>query len=223
MLETLADGGDMPPDPRLQGVPTESAESFRARMRKLNARYNAQFLKRKDWQVCVRLRLPLQYPALIKLLGMHKISHRMNEPWGHSNAVVSGLAACCLLLQSNGGTAGCCCCGHADTCGPVQQHVAGYARNLSKARETAFCQILPHCGGTSPGLWVLLFSHTQAASSNDEAQEKQSLETVLCVPPRKPLGLMNFDLIGSLHAFSLPKLLVHAVWMCAWRRSAWRR
>lgn len=50
-LEVLADGGKLPPDPRLAGKVPESAESFRERMRKMTARFEAQFLKRKDWEV----------------------------------------------------------------------------------------------------------------------------------------------------------------------------
>ena len=55
-LEILADGGKLPPDPRLEGKVPESAESFRTRMRKMTARYESQFLKRKDWEVGLRER-----------------------------------------------------------------------------------------------------------------------------------------------------------------------
>ena len=52
MLQLLEAGQPLPPDPRQMGRPKESAQSFLRRMDKLQARYDAQFFKRKDWQVC---------------------------------------------------------------------------------------------------------------------------------------------------------------------------
>ena len=49
-LRLLEEGRPLPADPRQAGRPKESARSFLARMGRLRARYNAQFLKRKDWQ-----------------------------------------------------------------------------------------------------------------------------------------------------------------------------
>ena len=49
-LKLLEEGKPLPADPRQAGRPKESAQSFLARMGRLQARYNAQFLKRKDWQ-----------------------------------------------------------------------------------------------------------------------------------------------------------------------------
>ena len=49
-LRLLEEGRPLPADPRQAGQPKESAQSFLARMGRLRARYNAQFLKRKDWQ-----------------------------------------------------------------------------------------------------------------------------------------------------------------------------
>ena len=51
MLQLLEAGKPLPPDPRQIGRPKESAQSFLRRMDALQARYDAQFLKRKDWQV----------------------------------------------------------------------------------------------------------------------------------------------------------------------------
>ena len=50
-LAILESGRQLPPNPREAGVPRESAESFVARMHKIKARYEAQFLKRKEWEV----------------------------------------------------------------------------------------------------------------------------------------------------------------------------
>lgn len=49
-LRLLEEGRPLPEDPRQAGRPKESSRSFLARMGRLRARYNAQFLKRKDWQ-----------------------------------------------------------------------------------------------------------------------------------------------------------------------------
>ena len=51
-LRLLEEGKPLPEDPRQAGRPKESAQSFLARMGRLRARYNAQYLKRKDWQAC---------------------------------------------------------------------------------------------------------------------------------------------------------------------------
>ena len=50
-LQLLEAGKPLPPDPRQIGRPKESAQSFLGRMDRMQARYEAQFLKRKDWQV----------------------------------------------------------------------------------------------------------------------------------------------------------------------------
>ena len=50
-LQLLEAGKPLPPSPREAGRPKESARSFLARMDALQARFDAQFLKRKDWQV----------------------------------------------------------------------------------------------------------------------------------------------------------------------------
>ena len=50
LLRLLEEGRTLPADPRQVGRPKESAQAFLARMGRLRARYNAQFLKRKDWQ-----------------------------------------------------------------------------------------------------------------------------------------------------------------------------
>ena len=50
-LQLLEAGKPLPPDPRQLGRPKESAQSFLRRMDALQARFDAQFLKRKDWQV----------------------------------------------------------------------------------------------------------------------------------------------------------------------------
>lgn len=50
-LQLLEAGKPLPPDAQQIGRPKESAQSFLRRMDALQARYDAQFLKRKDWQV----------------------------------------------------------------------------------------------------------------------------------------------------------------------------
>jgi hypothetical protein len=50
-LQLLEAGKPLPPNPRAAGRPKESARSFLARMDALQSRFDAQFLKRKDWQV----------------------------------------------------------------------------------------------------------------------------------------------------------------------------
>ena len=50
-LQLLEAGKPLPPNSREAGRPKESARSFLARMDALQARFDAQFLRRKDWQV----------------------------------------------------------------------------------------------------------------------------------------------------------------------------
>lgn len=50
-MATLEAGRKLPPDPREAGRPREPAERFVARMAKIVARYEAQHLKRAEWQV----------------------------------------------------------------------------------------------------------------------------------------------------------------------------
>lgn len=50
-LALLEAGQRLPASPREAGRPREDAEAFVARMAKLVARYEAQFLKRSEWQV----------------------------------------------------------------------------------------------------------------------------------------------------------------------------
>ena len=50
-LALLEAGERLPPDPREAGRPKEDAADFVARMQELAARYEAQFLKRDEWQV----------------------------------------------------------------------------------------------------------------------------------------------------------------------------
>ena len=80
MLQLLEAGKPLPPDPGQIGRPKESAQSFLRRMDALQARYDAQFLKRKDWQVylsstpCIMLTLRL----LAKSLSCHACMHMRN-------------------------------------------------------------------------------------------------------------------------------------------------
>lgn len=63
-LRLLEEGKALPADPRQAGRPKESARSFLARMCRMQARYNAQFLKRKDWQASTDpVGLPLATPT----------------------------------------------------------------------------------------------------------------------------------------------------------------
>jgi hypothetical protein len=57
-LNILADGGELPPDPRQAGLVPESLESFRRRMYKFRDRWEAQYLPRKHWKV------PTPFPGL---------------------------------------------------------------------------------------------------------------------------------------------------------------
>ena len=50
-LELLKSGQPLPPDPNVAGIQAEGREEFVERMRKLKARYEAQFLDRKNWEV----------------------------------------------------------------------------------------------------------------------------------------------------------------------------
>ncbi len=83
-LQLLEAGKPLPPSPREVGRPKESAQSFLRRMDKLQARYNAQFLKRKDWQV-----------RLSQVLGC----------WGPWRATLFK-SECVVLLQAHGQSAG---------------------------------------------------------------------------------------------------------------------
>ena len=51
MLALLESGRPLPPDPREAGTTREDAASFTARLDKIVARYESQFLKRHEWQV----------------------------------------------------------------------------------------------------------------------------------------------------------------------------
>lgn len=51
MLALLESGQPLPPDPREAGIERESAAAFTARLDKIVARYESQFLKRHEWQV----------------------------------------------------------------------------------------------------------------------------------------------------------------------------
>ena len=51
MLALLESGQPLPPDPREAGTTREDAASFTARLDKIVARYESQFLKRKEWRV----------------------------------------------------------------------------------------------------------------------------------------------------------------------------
>lgn len=51
-LAILESGQRLPPNPREAGRPREDGRAFRARMDKLRARYEAQFLKRSQRKVC---------------------------------------------------------------------------------------------------------------------------------------------------------------------------
>ncbi len=55
MLALLESGQSLPPDPREAGIVRESAAAFKARLNKIVARYESQFLKRREWQVCLLL------------------------------------------------------------------------------------------------------------------------------------------------------------------------
>lgn len=50
-ITILADGGDLPPDPRQEGLEPEPLETFQRRMNMLRDLWEAQFLPRKDWKV----------------------------------------------------------------------------------------------------------------------------------------------------------------------------
>ena len=79
MLQLLEAGQPLPPDPRQMGRPKESAQSFLRRMDKLQARYDAQFLKRKDWQVCTMYHRGMHHvhiwysPAGVKHYRIHTL------------------------------------------------------------------------------------------------------------------------------------------------------
>lgn len=57
LVASLEAGNPLPPDPEYEGLTPESHEEFTARMNKLAAAYEAQFLDQKDWKV-----LPLTLP-----------------------------------------------------------------------------------------------------------------------------------------------------------------
>lgn len=67
MLAHLESGRPLPPDPREAGTTREPAAAFTARLKKIVARYEAQFLKRKEWQVGVESEPPLSVPELAVL------------------------------------------------------------------------------------------------------------------------------------------------------------
>ncbi len=50
-LAILESGQRLPPSPREAGRVPEDGPAFKARMEKLKARYEAQFLKRSEWKV----------------------------------------------------------------------------------------------------------------------------------------------------------------------------
>eukprot|EP00884_Botryococcus_braunii_P009869 jgi/Botrbrau1/18884/Bobra.177_2s0043.2 len=50
-LNILADGGELPPDPRQEGLVPETFEGFRRRMYKLRDLWETQYLPRKQWKV----------------------------------------------------------------------------------------------------------------------------------------------------------------------------
>lgn len=51
LIELLESGRPMPPDPEYEGLQPETAAAFTARIDKLKAAYEAQFLDRKNWKV----------------------------------------------------------------------------------------------------------------------------------------------------------------------------
>ncbi|CAL8463617.1 g3151 [Coccomyxa elongata] len=54
MLALLESGQPLPPDPREAGIARESAAAFTARLDKIVARYESQFLKRHEWQITTK-------------------------------------------------------------------------------------------------------------------------------------------------------------------------
>ncbi len=53
MLALLESGQPLPPDPREANTTREDAAAFTARLDKIVARYESQFLKRHEWRVCI--------------------------------------------------------------------------------------------------------------------------------------------------------------------------
>lgn len=51
MVARLESGLPLPPDPNQADVVPETSEEYKARIDKLKAAFDAQFLPKKDWQV----------------------------------------------------------------------------------------------------------------------------------------------------------------------------
>lgn len=80
-LQLLEEGKPLPPNPRELGRRKESAQSFLTRMDKLQARYDAQFLKRKDWRVRPAASAFAHHTCKVHLKHPIIHQHRMSAVW----------------------------------------------------------------------------------------------------------------------------------------------